>query len=78
MLVLSRKKGEGIVIGDNIEIEILDVFSDRVRIGVKAPNDVRICRQELMNQTVDINKLAVSVSLKNYNFKNKHIENERK
>jgi len=47
MLVLSRKKNEQIVIGDGIVITIVDVRSDKVRIGIEAPADVPVHRHEV-------------------------------
>jgi len=47
MLVLSRRKNERIVIGDNIVITIVDVRADKVRIGIEAPPDVPVHRQEV-------------------------------
>ena len=47
MLVLSRKKNESIVIGDNVQIEVLKVSGNTVRIGIKAPREVKVLRGEL-------------------------------
>ena len=47
MLVLTRKKGDGVVVGDNIIIKILDVSNDRIRIGIDAPPNIKISRSEL-------------------------------
>ncbi|KQY92050.1 carbon storage regulator CsrA [Paenibacillus sp. Root52] len=47
MLVLSRKKGESIVIQDEIEITVLSVEGDNIRIGIKAPKDIEIFRKEV-------------------------------
>lgn len=47
MLVLSRKKHETIVIGDNIRITINEIRGDRVRIAIDAPKDVEVHRQEV-------------------------------
>lgn len=47
MLVLSRKKDEAIVIGDNIRIVIVEVRGDKVRIGIEAPKDVSVHRKEI-------------------------------
>ena len=47
MLVLSRKPGEKVVIGDGITVTVLEVVGGRVRLGVEAPGDVRILRGEL-------------------------------
>ena len=48
MLVLSRRVGERLIIGDNIVITVIDVRSDGVRIGIDAPKDVRINRAEVL------------------------------
>lgn len=48
MLVLSRKKGESIQIGDHVELRILSVQGNRVRIGIEAPSDVSVRRGELV------------------------------
>jgi carbon storage regulator len=62
MLVLSRKKGETIVIGDNIEISIIDIQGDNIRIGINAPRDVSIMRKELYDEIKAENlKAATSV-----------------
>jgi carbon storage regulator len=47
MLVLSRKVGESIIIGDRIQITVVEVSHGRVKIGVKAPSDVKIDREEI-------------------------------
>jgi carbon storage regulator len=48
MLVLSRKRDERIVIGDNIVITVVDVRGDKVRLGIEAPAEVPVHRQEVM------------------------------
>ncbi len=47
MLVLSRRHNETIMIGDNIEITVLDVRGGKVRLGIDAPTDVPVYRKEL-------------------------------
>ena len=47
MLVLSRKLGEKVVIGDNVEVTVTQISGGRVRLGISAPRDVRIRRTEL-------------------------------
>lgn len=46
MLILTRKKGEAIAIGDNIQIQVLNVKGGQVRIGIDAPRDVKVNREE--------------------------------
>ncbi len=48
MLVLSRKLGEKIFIGDNICITVVDIDRGKIRLGIEAPRDVPIYRQELL------------------------------
>ncbi len=47
MLVLSRKKDESIIIGDDIEITIIDVRGDKVRLGINAPRNISVHRKEV-------------------------------
>lgn len=50
MLVLSREPKQKILIADNIVIEILDIRGDRVRLGITAPREVRIDREEIRRE----------------------------
>lgn len=50
MLVLTRKNGESIKIGDDIEITIVSVKNDQVKIGIKAPKSVEVFRKEIFDQ----------------------------
>ena len=50
MLVLTRKPNEGIFIGDNIFIKVTAVNGNQVKIAIDAPDDVKILREELVNQ----------------------------
>lgn len=47
MLVLSRQKDESIMIGDDVEITIVDVRGDKVRLGITAPRDIPVHRMEV-------------------------------
>lgn len=49
MLVLSRRKNESIVLGDDIRIMVLDIKGDKVRLGIDAPKDVSVHREEVYN-----------------------------
>ena len=57
MLILSRKKGESIKIGDDIEIFVSEIKGDKVRLGISEPGDMKICRTELY-LTMENNKEA--------------------
>ncbi|MCL2754519.1 MAG: carbon storage regulator, partial [Oscillospiraceae bacterium] len=48
MLVITRKADESIHIGDGVEIVVLEIVKDKVKIGVKAPRDVKVMRSELL------------------------------
>ena len=48
MLVLTRRVNEKILIGDNIVVTVLEVRGDQVRLGIDAPRDVRVFREEVM------------------------------
>ncbi|MCQ2520772.1 MAG: carbon storage regulator CsrA [Lachnospiraceae bacterium] len=60
MLALSRKKGESLIINNNIEITVLDVKGDQVKLGIAAPKDVPIYRQEVYQQIQEANKAAMT------------------
>lgn len=55
MLVLTRKAGEGIVIGDDVTIKIVELKGGGVRIGIDAPRDKKIYRQELYDKITQEN-----------------------
>lgn len=59
MLALSRKKGESIIIGNDIEISILDIRGDQIKVGITAPKDVSVYRKEVYIQIQDENKAAI-------------------
>ena len=61
MLALTRKKGESIIINNNIEISILEFKGDQIKIGITAPKEVPIYRKEVYLQIQDENKAAISV-----------------
>jgi carbon storage regulator len=55
MLVLSRKLGERICIGENIFITVVDIDRGKIRLGIDAPRDIPISRQELLTRNASLN-----------------------
>ena len=62
MLALTRKKGESIIIGDNIEIVLLGINGEQVKLGVIAPKAIPVYRKEILAQVRDENKAAQNIS----------------
>ncbi|WP_058485990.1 carbon storage regulator CsrA [Defluviitalea phaphyphila] len=65
MLALSRKKGESIIIGDNIEITVLEVQGEQIKIGIEAPKNIPIYRKEIYLQIKEENKIATKTNKEN-------------
>jgi len=59
MLILSRKKDESIIIDDSIEISIVDIRGDQVKLGIKAPSNIKIYRSEVYQAIQEENKAAL-------------------
>lgn len=59
MLVISRKPGESILIGDNIKITILNTGSDKVTLGIEAPKEITVIRDELL-ETIEANRASAT------------------
>jgi carbon storage regulator len=55
MLVVSRKSGESILIGENIEIFVLEIGDNFVKIGINAPKNIRVLRKELLKEVSEQN-----------------------
>lgn len=62
MLALSRKINESIIIGNDIEITVLEVKGDQVKIGISAPKSVPVYRKEIYLQIKEANKEAAETS----------------
>ena len=60
MLVLTRKKGQALMIGNDIELSIIDIQGDQVRIGINAPRSVPIHRKEIYEEIKKENLSAVA------------------
>ena len=63
MLILARKTGESIKIGDNITLEVISVAGNTVKIGIEAPKEVGILRKELYDMIKNENISASAVNL---------------
>ena len=61
MLALSRKKNEALIINNNIEITVLEIKGDQVKIGISAPKEVPVYRKEGYLQIQEANKEAMNV-----------------
>ena len=63
MLVLTRQRNQSIMIGDDIEIIIVDIRGDKVRVGINAPSSIPVHRQEVYEAIKDANVEAASAGL---------------
>ena len=61
MLALSRKKNEALVINNNVEVTVLEIKGEQVKLGITAPREVPVYRKEVYVQIQDANKEAVNV-----------------
>jgi len=59
MLALTRKKGESLIVNNNIEITVLEIRGDQVKIGISAPKDVPVYRKEVYLQIQEENKASL-------------------
>jgi carbon storage regulator len=59
MLVLSRQRDESIMIGDDVEVTIVDIRGDKVRLGIKAPRDISVHRKEVYDAIRRENRSAL-------------------
>lgn len=61
MLALSRRKKESLIVNNNIEITVLEIKGDQVKLGISAPKDVSIYRKEIYLQIEEANKEAMKM-----------------
>jgi carbon storage regulator len=61
VLVLTRKLHQSIIIGDEIEVVVLEVRGEQVRLGIRAPKDVSVHRKEIYEQILEENKSSAEV-----------------
>ncbi|NLZ55031.1 MAG: carbon storage regulator CsrA [Thermoanaerobacteraceae bacterium] len=62
MLILTRKTGEGIILGNDIIIKIFEIEGERVKIGIEAPRTTKVLRLELYEDISSENKKAIDVT----------------
>ena len=60
MLALSRKKNEALIINNNIEITVLEIKGEQIKLGISAPKNVPVYRKEVYDQIQEANKDAVN------------------
>ncbi|MFJ7699430.1 carbon storage regulator CsrA [Lysinibacillus fusiformis] len=63
MLVLSRKKGESIMIGDQIEVKVLAVEGEQIKLGIVAPKSVKVHRSEVFKAIQEQNREALATPI---------------
>lgn len=61
MLALTRKKGESLVINNNIEITVLEIRGDQIKIGISAPKEVPVYRKEVYKQIEKENQVSLQI-----------------
>jgi carbon storage regulator len=64
MLVISRKRGERICLGDDVTVTVLEVVGSTVRLGIEAPDEVRVYRHEIWEAVKQENKAAADTTVK--------------
>jgi len=62
MLILARRIGESIMIGDQVEISVVDIKGDQVKLGIKAPSQVKVYRREVYAAIQEENRAAAAAS----------------
>lgn len=74
MLILTRKRNEKVIISENISITILDIANDKIKIGIEAPENVKIYRSELIEDTKQLNIESSHTSIEAIEILKKKLE----
>ena len=77
MLVLTRKRNQSIVVNDNIEVTIIDIQGDQVRVGINAPKDVKVFRKEVYLEMMEENRRAAEVQIQALDILKSAIKNKK-
>ncbi len=62
MLILMRKEGDSLMLGDNIEIKVTEISGNQIKLGISAPSDIRIYRKEIYSTIKENQKAAMAKS----------------
>ena len=62
MLILARRIGESIMVGDQVEISVVDIKGDQVKLGIKAPTQVKVYRREVYAAIQEENRAAATAA----------------
>ena len=74
MLALTRKVGQSIIIDDDIEVTVVEVRGDQVRIGINAPKTVKILRKEIYDEIQSENRQAANIAVNLHDKQVKELE----
>jgi carbon storage regulator len=77
LLVLTRKLGEKIQIGDNISILIMDIKGKQVRLGIEAPSEIKVHREEIYKRIKEENIKASNIELSELNKLEKLLDEKK-
>ena len=77
MLVLTRKRNQSIGVNDNIEVTIIDIQGDQVRVGINAPTDVKVFRKEVYLEMMEENQRAAQVQMQALDILKTAIKNKK-
>lgn len=78
MLVLTRKSGEGVRIGDEVTVTVVEVREGQVRLGINAPQGIRIYREEVYERIVKDNMVSSSISIDEFSKIKEAVKGEDK
>lgn len=78
MLVLTRKIGEAIQIGERVQVKVVDIKGGQVRLGIEAPEETRIYREEIYRKVMRENQLAMNWEMGDVRSLTEHFENQGK